>query len=398
MPAPREGLVLGIETSCDETSAAVLRGGKEVLSLVISSQTDLHARYGGVVPELASRAHLEAVLPAMREALAMAGIGLADLEGVAVTRGPGLIGALLVGLTAAKAVSFALGIPLLAVNHLEAHIYANFLHFPELEPPLVAFVVSGGHTLLVHMPAHRSYHVLGETLDDAAGEAYDKVARFLGLGYPGGPVIDRLSTRGDARAVSFPRAIMHDGTYNFSLSGLKTAVINHVRKLRERGEDAPVEDIAASFQDAVVEVQVHSGSNMTPTAVVKLREAATGEMKIGAAIGAGPVDAVYKSINEVVKAPNNLIEFLVQAVTEGIDATGDVTIRIEVPDSRGYKETAQGRQRRRLFSGRGVDTDIIFASAKAYMQALNKLIDAKKHEDTAPTGVINEELVIEAGT
>lgn len=257
MPAPREGLVLGIETSCDETSAAVLRGGKEVLSLVISSQTDLHARYGGVVPELASRAHLEAVLPAMREALAMAGIGLADLEGVAVTRGPGLIGALLVGLTAAKAVSFALGIPLLAVNHLEAHIYANFLHFPELEPPLVAFVVSGGHTLLVHMPAHRSYHVLGETLDDAAGEAYDKVARFLGLGYPGGPVIDRLSTRGDARAVSFPRAIMHDGTYNFSLSGLKTAVINHVRKLRERGEDAPVEDIAASFQDAVVEVQVH---------------------------------------------------------------------------------------------------------------------------------------------
>jgi len=257
MPARKEGLILGIETSCDETSTAVVRGGDEVRSLIISSQADLHARYGGVVPELASRAHLEALLPAVEEAMHEAGVGYGDLDGVAVTHGPGLIGALLVGLTAAKAISFALDIPLLAVNHLEAHIYANFLHFPELEPPLVAFVVSGGHTLLVHMPAHRSYRVLGETLDDAAGEAYDKVARFLGLGYPGGPVIDRLSRQGDPHAVPFPRALMHDGTYNFSLSGLKTAVINHVRKLRERGEDVPVEDIAASFQAAVVEVQVH---------------------------------------------------------------------------------------------------------------------------------------------
>jgi N6-L-threonylcarbamoyladenine synthase len=209
------------------------------------------------VPELASRAHLEAVLPAVHEAVALAAAKLPDLEGVAVTRGPGLIGALLVGLTAAKAISFALDIPLLAVNHLEAHIYANFLSFPELEPPLVAFVVSGGHTLLLHMTAHRRYRVLGETLDDAAGEAYDKIARFLGLGYPGGPVIDRLASRGDPRAISFPRALMRDGTYNFSLSGLKTAVINHVRKLRERGDGVPVEDIAASFQAAVVEVQVY---------------------------------------------------------------------------------------------------------------------------------------------
>ncbi len=256
MPVNERGMVLGIETSCDETSAAVVRGGSEVLSLVISSQADLHARYGGVVPELASRAHLEALLPAVREALSLAGAELDDLAGVAVTRGPGLIGALMVGMTAAKAISFALGIPLLAVNHLEAHIYANLLYFPQLEPPLVAFVVSGGHTLLAHMPAHRSYRVLGETLDDAAGEAYDKIARFLGLGYPGGPVIDRVAARGNPEAVQFPRALLRDGTYNFSLSGLKTAVINHVRRLRERGEEPPVEDIAASFQAAVVEVQV----------------------------------------------------------------------------------------------------------------------------------------------
>lgn len=257
MPVGRDSLILGIETSCDETSTAVMHGGDRVLSLIISSQADLHARYGGVVPEIASRVHLEALLPAVQEALQAAGVGYSDLDGVAVTRGPGLIGALLVGLTAAKSLSFTLGVPLLAVNHLEAHIYANFLHFPELEPPLVAFVVSGGHTMLVYMPAHRRYEVLGETLDDAAGEAYDKVARFLGLGYPGGPVIDRISRRGDPDAVPFPRAIMHDGTFNFSLSGIKTAVINHVRRLREGGEPVPVEDIAASFQAAVVEVQVH---------------------------------------------------------------------------------------------------------------------------------------------
>jgi len=252
-----EGLILGIETSCDETSAAVVRGEREVLSLIVSSQVELHADYGGVVPEIASRAHLEALLPAVREALREAGAGYEDLEAVAVTRGPGLIGALLVGLTAAKALAFAMGIPLLAVNHLEAHIYANFLHFPGLEPPLLAFVVSGGHTLLVHMSGHRRYRVLGETLDDAAGEAYDKVARCLGLGFPGGPIIDRVSRAGNPGAVNFPRAMMHDGTYNFSLSGLKTAVVNHVRKLQESGEEIRVEDVAASFQAAVVEVQAY---------------------------------------------------------------------------------------------------------------------------------------------
>ncbi|WP_287154554.1 tRNA (adenosine(37)-N6)-threonylcarbamoyltransferase complex transferase subunit TsaD [Candidatus Solincola tengchongensis] len=251
------GFILGIETSCDETSAAVVERGGRMLSLVTSSQARLHRKYGGVVPEVAGRAHLEALLPVIREALSQAGIGYRDLEGVAVTRGPGLIGSLLVGLTAAKAICFALGLPLLAVNHLEAHIYANFMHFPELEPPLLSFVVSGGHTLLVHMPAHRRYRVLGETLDDAAGEAYDKIARFLGLGYPGGPEIDRLSGKGNPQAVPFPRALLHDGTYNFSLSGLKTAVINYVRRMREEGKEVCVEDVAASFQAAVVEVQVH---------------------------------------------------------------------------------------------------------------------------------------------
>ncbi len=249
-------LILGLETSCDETSAAVVSAGGSVLSNVIASQVELHARYGGVVPELASRAHLERLLPVIDEALETAGISLGDVSAVAVTHGPGLIGALLTGLTCAKALSQALGVPLLTVNHLEAHIYASFLEHPELEPPLVALLVSGGHTMLVHMPSHRDYQMLGETLDDAAGEAYDKIARFLDLGYPGGPVIDRLSREGDPHAIRFPRAMLDDGTYNFSLSGLKTAVINYVRKSRERGEEIDLPDLVASFQEAVVEVQV----------------------------------------------------------------------------------------------------------------------------------------------
>ncbi len=256
MTEGKSELVLGIETSCDETSASVVREGREILSLVISSQTDLHSRYGGVVPELASRAHLEALMPAVEESLREAGVGLRDIGAVAVTRGPGLIGSLLVGLTAAKALSFALDIPLVGVNHLEAHIYAVFLEHPEVGPPLVAFVVSGGHTVLAYMPRHLEYEVLGETLDDAAGEAYDKVARLLDLGYPGGPIIDRLARQGDPEAVRFPRALMHDGTYNFSLSGLKTAVSNYVRQARASNRAFRVEDLAASFQAAVVEVQV----------------------------------------------------------------------------------------------------------------------------------------------
>ncbi len=251
-----KGLVLGLETSCDETSAAVVAGGRDILSNVIASQADLHCRYGGVVPELASRAHLERLLPVLQEALGEAGVSAADLSAVAVTRGPGLIGALLTGLNCAKALCLAWDLPLLAVNHLEAHIYANFLQHPDLEPPLVALLVSGGHTMLVHMPDHRRYRLLGETLDDAAGEAYDKVARYLGLGYPGGPIIDELAAKGDPAAVRFPRALLDNGTFDFSLSGLKTAVINHIRRCRERGEDPDIADLAASFQEAVVEVQV----------------------------------------------------------------------------------------------------------------------------------------------
>ena len=249
-------LILGIETSCDETSAAVVRDGRVILSNVIASQVALHARYGGVVPELASRAHLESLLPVIDEALAVAGIALGDLDAIAVTHGPGLIGALLTGLTCAKALSLALSVPLLAVNHLEAHIYANFLEHPGLEPPLVALVVSGGHSMIVHMPGHRTYQLLGETLDDAAGEAYDKIARFLGLGYPGGRSSTACRVRATPHAIRFPRAILDDGTYNFSLSGLKTAVINYVRKARARDEEIILPDLVASFQEAVVEVQV----------------------------------------------------------------------------------------------------------------------------------------------
>lgn len=249
-------LILGIETSCDETSAAVVEDGKRILSNVIASQSDLHARFGGVVPEIASRAHLERMIPVLEEAMEVAGVSYRDLSGIAVTRGPGLIGALLTGLSAAKALALCLNLPLLAVNHLEAHIHANYLEHPDLEPPFIAFVVSGGHTLLVYVHARRGYELMGQTLDDAAGEAFDKVARFLNLGYPGGPVIDRLSREGDPRAIPFPRALLDDGTYNFSLSGLKTAVINYVRRMEKEGKTINTPDLAASFQEAVVEVQV----------------------------------------------------------------------------------------------------------------------------------------------
>ncbi len=252
----RDGpLILGLETSCDETGAAVCGGG-EIISNVVASQVDLHRRYGGVVPELASRAHLEQLLPVTDQALEEAGIVYADLDGVAVTQGPGLIGALITGVACAKALSLCLEVPLVAVNHLEAHIYANFLEFPELEPPLLVFLVSGGHTLLVHMAGYGRYEVLGGTVDDAAGEAFDKVARYLGLGYPGGPVIQAAAASGDPEAVRFPRAMLDDGTYNFSFSGLKTAVINHVNRLKRQGVEVNTADIAASFQAAAVDVQV----------------------------------------------------------------------------------------------------------------------------------------------
>ena len=244
-------MILGIETSCDETAASVVVGGRDVLSSIVSSQIDIHARFGGVVPEIASRAHVELITPVVVEALADAGVDGTQIDAVAATYGPGLIGALLVGVSAAKAYAGVWGVPFVAVNHLEAHLYASFLETPDLELPVVVLLVSGGHTLLVALDAPTRYRVLGQTLDDAAGEAFDKVARFLGLGYPGGPVIDRISADGDPQAIAFPRA-MRDGSFDFSFSGLKTSVVNYVRK----HPDVSTVDVAASFQEAVVDVLV----------------------------------------------------------------------------------------------------------------------------------------------
>ncbi|NBP50098.1 MAG: tRNA (adenosine(37)-N6)-threonylcarbamoyltransferase complex transferase subunit TsaD [Actinobacteria bacterium] len=237
-------VVLGIETSCDETAAAVVMGGTDVLSSVVSSQVDEHARFGGVVPEVASRAHLESVVPVVREALERAGTGFERVDAVAATAGPGLVGALLVGLTAGKSIAMALDRPFVPVNHLEAHLYASLLEEPDLGLPMLVLLVSGGNTLLVHVRAHGDYEVVGQTIDDAAGEAFDKVARFLELGQPGGPAIDRLSGSGDPAAIAFPRGMLHDGL-DFSFSGLKTAVVNHVRA--NPGVATP--DVAASFQE-----------------------------------------------------------------------------------------------------------------------------------------------------
>ncbi len=253
------GRVLGIETSCDETAAAIVEAGTSVLSSVVSSQVDLHARYGGVVPEIASRAHVDLIVPVVAQAFVEAGLSDRPVDGagceidaVAATYGPGLVGALLVGVSAAKALALAWDVPFLAVNHLEAHLYATLLEEPDLELPLMVLLVSGGHTLLIHMEDHGRYKVLGSTIDDAAGEAFDKVARFLGLGYPGGPAIDKLSMTGDPEAIRFPRPMSGDGTFDVSFSGLKTAVINHVRKHPE----VATADVAASFQEAVVDVLV----------------------------------------------------------------------------------------------------------------------------------------------
>ena len=243
--------VLGIETSCDETAAAVVVDGTQTLSSVVSSQVDLHAAFGGVVPELASRAHVELLTPVIAEAMLEAGVEGRDLGAVAATVGPGLVGSLLVGLSAAKALALVWGVPFVGVNHLEGHIYASFLEEPDLEPPLVVLLVSGGHTMLVAMEGHGRYRLLGATLDDAAGEAYDKVARFLGLGYPGGPAIDRLAMEGDPSAIDFPRGLLREG-YDFSFSGIKTSVVTYVRK----HPDVATADVAASFQEAVVDVLV----------------------------------------------------------------------------------------------------------------------------------------------
>ncbi len=247
--------VLAIETSCDETAAAVVDRGVDVHASVVSSQVDIHARFGGVVPEVASRAHLDRIVPVLAQAMVEAGVAETSVDAVAATEGPGLVGALLVGVSAAKALSLVWDVPYVGVNHLEAHLHAPLLDDPDLEMPVMVLLVSGGHTMLVLMRGHGDYVVLGQTLDDAAGEAFDKVARLLGLGYPGGPAIDARSATGDRDSVSFPRAMLDatgDNEFAFSFSGLKTAVANHVR-----GDDsAEVADVAASFQEAAVDALV----------------------------------------------------------------------------------------------------------------------------------------------
>jgi N6-L-threonylcarbamoyladenine synthase len=261
---PALDLILAIESSCDETAAAVMRGGRELVANVVASQIDFHARFGGVVPEIASRKHTEAIVGVIDEALAQAGEALgfegplpfSALDAIAVTYGPGLVGALVVGLAYAKGLSMATGLPLVGVNHLEGHIFANVFADPQVKPPLVALVVSGGHTSLVHVPEWGVYRTMGETLDDAAGEAFDKVAKVLGLGYPGGPILSKFAETGDPAAIDFPRAMMRSDNFSFSLSGLKTAVINHIRHEREAGREIDIPDLAASFQQAVIDVQV----------------------------------------------------------------------------------------------------------------------------------------------
>ena len=250
--------ILAIESSCDETAAAVVHNGREVLSNIISSQIDLHKLYGGVVPEIASRKHIEKINQVIEEALKEAETTLDDIDAVAVTYGPGLVGALLVGVAEAKAIAYARKLPLVGVHHIEGHISANYIEHPDLEPPFLCLVASGGHTHLVRVREYGEYEILGRTRDDAAGEAYDKVARAIGLGYPGGPKIDRLAKEGNPDAVHFPKAHIEGAEYDFSFSGLKSAVLNYINGCKMKGENYDPADIAASFQKAVVDVLVEN--------------------------------------------------------------------------------------------------------------------------------------------
>jgi|TARA_B100001013_G_scaffold266557_1_gene168359 N6-L-threonylcarbamoyladenine synthase len=248
--------ILGIDTSCDDTSVAVVEDGKHILSNVISSQFDLHEKYGGIVPELASRKHIESINYIIDQALAESEVSFQDLTVIAVTNRPGLIGALLIGLSAAKALAFCHNLPLIGINHIEGHVYANFMQHDELTFPHICLTVSGGHTLLLKVNRGWTYQILGSTIDDAAGEAYDKVAQYLGLGFPGGRIIDDMAGKGNDKAIDFPRPLIDRDDYNFSFSGLKTSVRYFVEKARKAGNLPPLEDIAASFQVAVVDVLV----------------------------------------------------------------------------------------------------------------------------------------------
>ena len=271
MAGTKDIVILGIETSCDETSAAVLVNGKELKSHIISSQIETHRKYGGVVPEIASREHCLHIKNVVEQALTQAEVDFNDLSAIAVTYGPGLVGSLLVGVAAAKAMAYAAGIPLLGINHLEGHVYANFLEHPDLEFPILCLLASGGHTNLILFKGHFDYEVLGKTRDDAAGEAFDKIARALGLGYPGGPYIQKAAARGNPKAFNLPRAMLEAESLDFSFSGLKSAVLNTLNTARMKGEHVDINDLAASFQEAVVEVLVAK----TKRALVKLPQVKT---------------------------------------------------------------------------------------------------------------------------
>ncbi|MBQ6371350.1 MAG: tRNA (adenosine(37)-N6)-threonylcarbamoyltransferase complex transferase subunit TsaD [Firmicutes bacterium] len=249
--------ILAIESSCDETAAAVCLNGREAASNIISSQIEIHKLYGGVVPEIASRHHLDNVNPVVDQALEEAGISMDEIDAIAVTYGPGLVGALLIGLATAKAYALATGKPLIGVNHIQGHVCANYIAHPDLEPPFMALVISGGHTNIVDVKDYQTYHVLGSTRDDAAGEAYDKVARVLGLGYPGGPLIDKIAKAGDPQAAPFKRVYLEKGSLDFSFSGIKTGVLNYINGEKQAGREVNVADVAAGFQEAVLEVVVN---------------------------------------------------------------------------------------------------------------------------------------------
>lgn len=249
-------LTLAIETSCDETSCSVLKDGREILSNIISSQIPIHRKFGGVVPEIASRKHIESINNIVQEALDEAKVGFNDIDLIGVTQGPGLVGALLIGISTAKALAYGLDKPIVGVNHIEGHVCANYIEHKDLEPPFTCLIVSGGHTYLVYVNDYTDYELIGRTRDDAAGEAFDKVARSLGLPYPGGPVIDKLSKEGNKDAIKFPRVFLEKDSYDFSFSGLKTSVLNYLNQREQKGEEIIIEDVAASFQQAVLDVLV----------------------------------------------------------------------------------------------------------------------------------------------
>lgn len=293
-------LILAVETSCDETSAAVIGNGPEIRSNIVASQIDWHKKFGGVVPEIASRKHLELIEPVIDEAISEAGIEYKDLDAVAATRGPGLVGALLVGFAAAKGLAYSLELPFIGVNHVAGHIYANFLMNNEIASPFICLTVSGGHTDLLYFDKPGSYKFLGRTKDDAAGEAFDKIARFLELGYPGGPEIEKMAKTGDAKAIDLPRALVGEAGYDFSFSGLKTAVINYVHNANQRGENVDKNDLAASFQQAVVD------------SLIARLEKAVVDFKAESILLAGGVAANQVLRNEVEKiARQSELEFYV---------------------------------------------------------------------------------------